>query len=342
MIFACSIGSAGETEESYSINFPLVLSPGKELNIEDISSFQMSDGLRYSLEKHHYLYSLKVERFSTRDAAQNYLNNLIASLRWVSLKNRLGIRFPSVIHKPIFPEEPTTISKKSNIYNIAKNNGWSVIDGNYDVDKLTIVPEHKKLIRWESGQATITLGLNSEAFFNDINEGISFKGLNNILSENKLCLAIELYSSYQFELSTTAKFIKLVTVIESLLPNLEIPEDNIPLLIKAMKVLKDERKAANSREENTESIEHLMSRLGSLKRQSIGTTMELFISNCLDEFPDLGEKDIILPKLKELYNIRSSLLHDGVFEDSVLQEGNEMLSALVPKLLTKLYIKCSS
>ncbi len=342
MIFSCSIGSKGEAEESYSIIFPLVLSPGKKLNIENTSSFQMSDGFHYSLEKHDYLYSLKVERFSTKDAARKYLNKLIASLRWVSLKNKLGIRFPSDIHEPKMSEKPITVSERSNIYNIVKNNGWTVIDGNYDVDKLTIIPEHKKLMLWELGQATITLGLNPDNVFNDINEGISFEGLNNILSEKKLCLAIELYSAYQFDVSTTAKFIKLVTVIESLLPDLEIPDEVIPILEKAKKVLKDERKAAKSREENTDSIDHLMSRLGGLKRQSIGATMESFISNCLDEFPDLGEKERILPKLKELYNIRSSLLHDGEFEDSVLREGNEMLSVLVPKLLTKLYIKCSS
>ena len=72
MIFSCSIGSKGEKEESFSIIFPFVLSPGKKLNIENICAFQMSDGQRYTLEKHHYLYSLKVERFLTLDAAHNY------------------------------------------------------------------------------------------------------------------------------------------------------------------------------------------------------------------------------------------------------------------------------
>ena len=239
-------------------------------------------------------------------------------------------------------DNPIKVAEKSNIYEIVNNMGWTVIDGNYDVEKLTIIPEHKKLMRWESGQATITLGLNPENIFNDINEGISFQGLDKIISEKKLCLAIELYSAYQFEVSTTAKFVKLVTVIESLLPDLEIPDEVKPILEKAKKVLKEERKALKSRNESTDSIDHLMSRLGGLNRQSIGSTMELFISNCLDDFPELGEKDVILPKLKELYNVRSSLLHDGEFEDSVLREGIEILAALVPNLLTKLYIKCAS
>ena len=59
-------------------------------------------------------------------------------------------------------------------------------------------------------------------------------------------------------------------------------------------------------------------------------------------FLSWGEKDVILPKLKELYNIRSSLLHDGEVEDSVLRKGIEILAVLVPNLLTKIYIKCSS
>jgi len=342
MIFSCSIGSKGEEEEFYSITFPLILSPGKKLNIDSIHTFQMSDGLRYTLEKHHYLYSLKVGYFSTVEDARNYINKLTASLRWVSLKNKLGIRFPTEIHEPKMADTPIKVSEKSNIYEIINNMGWTVIDGNYDVEKLTIIPEHKKLMRWESGQATISLDLNPENIFNDINEGISFQGLDKIISEKKLCLAIELYSAYQFEVSTTAKFVKLVTVIESLLPDLEIPDEVKPILEKAKKVLKEERKASKYRNESTDSIDHLMSRLGGLKRQSIGSTMELFISNCLDDFPELGEKDVILPKLKELYNVRGSLLHDGEFEESVLREGIEILAALVPNLLTKLYIKCSS
>lgn len=340
-MFSYAIGSEGEGEDYFSIIFPLIFSPGKKLNIDSISSFQMSDGQHYTLEKHHYQYSLKVERFSTVEDARRYLDKLTASLRWVSLKNKLGIRFPTETHEPQIADSPIIVSEKSNIYEIINNKGWSVIDGNYDIDKLTIIPEHKKLIRWESGHATITLGINPENVFNDINEGISFQGLNNILSEKKLCLAIELYSAYQFEVSTTSKFIKLVTVIEALLPDLEIPKEIFPILESAKKVLKDERKAAKSKGRNTDSIEHLMSRLGGLKRQSIGSSMEIFISNCLSDFPELGEKDVIIPKLKELYNIRSTLLHDGEYEDIVLQEGIDILAVLVPDLLTKLYIKCS-
>jgi hypothetical protein len=342
MIFSCSIGSEGVEEESFSINFPLILSPGKMLNIDSINSFEMSDGLLYSLEKHHYLYSLKVERFSTVEDARIYTEKLLSSLRWASLKNKLGIRFPTEIHEPKMADTPINISEHSNIYKIVNNKGWTDIDGNYHVEKLTIIPEHKKLMRWESGHPSITLGLNPENFFNDINESISFQGLDNIHSEKKLCLAIELYSAYQFEVSSTAKFVKLVTVIESLLPDLEIPEEMIPILECAKKVLKDEREAAKSRRENTESIEHLLSRLGGLKQQSIGSTMELFISNCLDDFPELGDKDVMLPRVKDLYNTRSILLHDGEFEDSVLREGIEILGNFVPNLLTKLYIRFSS
>lgn len=342
MIFSCSIGSSGANEESYSILFPLVLSPGKKLNLEKIVTTQMADGFSYSFEKHQNLYTLKVESFSTKDAAISYLTKLIASLRWVSLKNKLGIRFPSKVDEPKFSKEPITVSEKSNIYDIVKNNGWSVIDGNYDIDKLTIIPEHKNLMRWEYGQVTLTLGLNPERIFSDIDEGISFAGLQNIQSEKKLCLAIELYSAYQFEVSNTAKFIKLVTVLESLLPDLEIPDEVKPILEAAKSVLKEERRAKKSRGEDTTSLEHLMSRIGGLKRQSIGTSIVSFISDCMDEFSSLGEKDKILPKLKDLYNIRSSLLHDGEFEEESLIEGIELLSVFVPNLLELLYIKCAN
>lgn len=299
----------------------------------------MTDGLQYSLYKHHHLDTLKVESFPSEEAAIDYLKSLMASLRWVSLKNKLGLRFPEEVNKPSYFSKPITVSEKSNIYEIVKNNGWFVIDGNYDADKLTIIPEHKYLICWEPGHLTLTLGLNPQNIFSDINQSISFKALKNIQSEKKLCLAIELYSGYQFEVSNTAKFVQLVTILESLLPEIEIPDEVKPVLEAAKKVLKDERKAKKLRHENTESLDLLISRMGELKRQSIGSCMISYISNCIDEFPELGEKAITTSKLKEIYRTRSSLLHTGEFDEKLLTEGIEFLSVLVPKLLELLYLK---
>lgn len=85
-----------------------------------------------------------------------------------------------------------------------------------------------------------------------------------------------------------------------------------------------------------------MGRLGELKRQSIVSSMVSYISNCIDEFPELGEKSSITSKLKEIYNTRSSLLHTGEFDEQLLNEGIELLSVLVPKLLESLYLKCAN
>lgn len=342
MLFSFSIGSEGQGKDSFSINFPLVLSPGKKLNFEETCSFNIGDDLKLTFEKHKHLYTLKVSAFSTVESAKKYIETLIASLRWVSLKNKLGIRFPSEIHDPKMAKEPIVVNEKTNFYEIVSKKGWAEIDGNYDLDKLTIIPEHKKLMRWESGNPSITLGLNPQRIVDDINESISFSKTISIQSDKKLCLAIELYSAHQFEVSNTAKFIKLVTVIEALLPNLDIPDEILLLLEKAKKVIKEERRAAKKCNQDTELIDHFMSRLGGLKRQSIGVTMALYLSQCLDDFPELGDKDTILPKMKELYNIRSSLLHDREFDESVLKSGIETLSEIVPNLLTRLYIQCSS
>ena len=342
MIFSCAIGSMGTIEECYSINFPMVLSPDCNINVGNINSKQMIDGLKYTLKKHQHLYTLKIDSFNSAQDARSYLKRLSASLRWVSLKNKIGIKFPTEIHELKITNNPITVSEQSSFYKIIRDNGWTAIDGEYDVEKLTIIPEHKKLLCFESGRPSVIIGFNTESFFKNLEEGILFPSLEKILGEKKLCLAIELYSAYQFEISTTAKFVKLITVIESLLPDLDIPEHVLPILDKAKQVLKDERKAAKTRGEDTEALDRLMSRLGGLKRQSIGSTMVYYMSDCLEEFPELGNSNQIITKLKRLYEIRSALLHDGEFEEAVLQTGVVLLSELVPKLLMKLYIKCAS
>ena len=318
MIFACSVGTSGHGEHLYSLHIPLVLSSGRKLDFEGHEYMGEIDGLTVILEKHHYLYSLKVSAFESVGQAQEYLDKLLAALRWISLKRNLGMKFPKETQELGIYDEPIMVSEESNLYDIVQNAGWEAVDGHYDVDKLAIIPEDKRLTRWEAGRAAIILGLRPKVFVDDLQQCLQFPSLSNINGHRKLCLAIELYASYPFEVTVSGKFVKLITVLESLLPEISIPDDALTLLINAKNKMKEERKSIKKEGKNTDSIDHLISRLRLLFKQSIGYSIESYVSNLLEEFPDLGLSEEIVPKLKTAYGIRSKLLHDGEVDEKAL------------------------
>lgn len=342
MIFACSIGSRGTEIESYSIYFPVEFCSGRQFSLEEKEFYGKLDGLDLLIEKHHHLYSLKVSNFRSENDARVYLEKLLAALRWVALKHNIGVKFPTEVKKVHYYKEPVEVSEKSNLFELVKNAGWSILDGDYNADALTIVPEHKKLSRWENGRGTILLSLSPDIFIAGLNEAISFPNIEDIINNSKLCAAIDLYSSYSFEVTSIGKFVKLVTVLESLLPELSISKENQYVLDKAKILMKGERKELKKSGKCTESIDRLVNRVRELSRESIGNTIEVYVGELILEFPELGNQADIIPRLKSSYNVRSRLLHDGEANEEVLTENIVFLSDLMPRILENLFLKYSN
>ncbi len=342
MIFTCSIGTSGSSSQSYSIYLPLKFSPGRRFSLEEKHFDGKLDGLDVLIEEHHHLYSIKISSFKSEEDARIHLDKILASLRWISLKYNIGVKFPQELKEVKFYKNPILVSEKSSLYELAKKAGWDTLDGDYNADTLTILPEHKRLSRWENGKATIMLDLNPELFIEGLNECVSFPSIENIINNKKLCIAIELYSAYSFEVTTTGKFVKLVTVLESLLPETIIPEEDLSLLNQAKNFMKSERKLIKERGKSTESVDLLINRVRELSKQSIGYSIEMYVSSLFREFPELGNPSDIIPRLKVAYNVRSRLLHDGKADETELNKNISFMSDLMPKILTKLFLKHAS
>jgi len=341
MVFGFSVGSIGVGDESYSLHIPFVLSSGSNISIEDAKFVNQFNNLKVVIEKHHYsLYTLKISSFDSIAEAQSYLEKIFASLYWISLKNHFGIQFSKTIQDIKIYEEPIFIKEESNIYEIVHNAGWTSIDGDYDIDKTTIIPEHKRLIRFATGQATIQLDYNPESFISELQECLQLPSLEDIIEQKKLYIAMELYSAYSFEVTLTGRFVKLVTVLESLLDKISVPDATEVLLKEANGLIKERRKSLlESGSVEIDSVDRLRSKLGDLSKESIGYSMEMFIRNISIEFVDLDISESTIKQLKQAYTVRSNLLHRGEFNEDELKKYIRLLDDLIPKLLAKLFLK---
>ena len=160
----------------------------------------------------------------------------------------------------------------------------------------------------------------------------------DVISNKKLQLAIDLYSVSLFEFSENAQFITFVSVFEALAPDSTIPQcaqDALTSVKKAIKKIRDEH---NKQSPEWSALEHLVSRVGNLKRQAIGTTLKTYISPIVKENPELGDPKDVTKRLDDIYGHRSNLLHKGFTDEGAVRESLDFLRTFVPKLLEHLYV----
>ncbi len=337
MIFAISIGSSGHGDERYILYIPFSVSPGREISKIDIGKNFSIDGYEIGFEKPENFYALTIGSFASEEEAQKYFPKLKSAILWVSLKYMIGLSMPNELGAVTLMDAPKPVPEKGPIRNIAEIAGWNAIDGYYDADKSIVRPEHKRLTRWETGTATVIASLGSDNFVECLKQALSFSNPEKVLTDSKLKLAIELYSSFFFEQSTNAKFIRLVTVLEALTPNYSMPESCKQVVDEVKNYIKSKRNEHDSNASEWKELESLLSRVGQLKKTSIGMSVRTYISGLIDDNPKLGDKEEVINKLKELYNHRSKLLHEGETDSLAVQEGLQFLTDFIPKLLEFLY-----
>ena len=338
MLFAISIGSDGSGPERFVLYVPFSVPPGRQISPIDTSTAYKIAGYDVHLEKLTYFYALTIGPFDTEEAARQFFPKLRSSLLWVSLKYKVGISYPRSITDVTLTETPTPVPEKVIVKQLADKVGWDITEGYYDADKAVVRPEAKKLVRWETGRPTVIAGIGANNFAECIEEAMSFAVPENVIRHEKLQLAIDLYSAFFFELSYKAQFITLVTVLEALAPESEVPDiakeelDSTKLLVKETR----NRFSRDSREWN--DLEHLVSRIGNLKKQAIGTVMREYISGIVLEHPDLGDPQEVSDRLRDIYKHRSLLLHEGDADEEAIKEGLRFLTGFVPQLLERLYV----
>jgi hypothetical protein len=338
VIFAISIGSEGSGLERFVLYVPFVVAPGRQISGIDTSGSYRVAGYDVCLEKLTNIYALTIGPFETEQEARQFFPKLRAALLWVSLKHNVGINYPRSVTDVTLIEGPTPVPDKGMVKQLVERVGWDVIEGFYDADKAVARPEAKKLIRWEMGRPSVIAGIGADNFAKCIKEALSFSAPDNVVKEERLQLAIDLYSAFFFELSDKAQFIALVTVLEALTPDSEVPDIARTTLESAKSVVKQKRNSFTRDAEEWKDLDHLLSRIGKLKQQAIGASIRHYFSGVVQDYSELGDPREVSNKLRDVYKNRSLLLHEGDVDEDSIKDGLRFLREFVPKVLEKLYI----
>lgn len=341
MLFAISPGSSGDGPPRFVASVPFVLAPGAKLQVAQTLTCQLGAEV-VTIERMQLRYVASLGPFDDAKDAEAGLERLCAALLWLSLELSVGLRYPKDRGTVQLYESPVPVPPTEPMAYIGRVTGWTEIDGSYDGDTPTIRPDHKRLTRFEPGQANITVGIGSPNFMSKIEEALRLPNISTVAANPKLRLAIELYASHRFEVSYSAKFIALVTALEALLADTPVSNASQDAVAAAEAAALSARDNYAKESDEWHDIERLLNRLRMLRNEAIGTSLRRFTAAAIIRNPGLGDKAETLMQLRDAYSLRSRLLHDGQVNSSDLARSFEFLQSFVPNLLRQLFIEGSN
>jgi len=306
----------------YTLRFPFSLPPDREIAVTDVSD--ELDGLMFSLKKQDRFYVFTINGFPAEDAAERYINNVWAGLMWVLLYCSLP---PEAVFEPgkvVYTEDPDQA---------AKNLGFKdPVDGFIDGACPAVYPTEKRLRTMTGGQANFRLTTPAQHVLNFFRAGVSFPESARVIDDAKLRVALELYGAHFTEISANAKFLTLVMALESLVTGTPRTQVVLDLVGKWKKEVEELQKTAAAESDDAVSLEALSRELLFRKEDSIRRQIRTLVLTTLQV---TGDEDAVTmaSKAVQVYDRRSTLVHEGKLESHVLSQATSDAKNIVERVL---------
>lgn len=306
----------------YKLYIPFNLESYTQLDIQEKLIFEYNNKEFKINRKGENKYYICLKPFYTEKEAEEFFEQIKISLKIFSLNNPgIAIKIYEKINKTTKLDQPIHV-KQMNMKYIC------------DINEAAIIPITDDVYSVENETVKFNSTISSELFEKNIKESFNYN-LLKISSDKKLESALELYSKNK-QFSNTTQFINLIIILEILSERKNVSEKEIEIIEKIKNYTK--RVIEKHNEESIENIDEnkYLSKIGDFKRISITQSLielsEKFSLNTID--PNLLES-----KIKESYDIRSKLVHDGKIKDKKEFNNNFIFLENFVKEIIKIKIK---
>lgn len=292
----------------YVLYFPFELP--QECSISDTLPYRgILSGYSASIISNAPYYAIIVERIETAEAASVIFRRLSVALHLVAIELNVAVRLKNCLQDVTYSNDPALAARNM------KEQGFPVgerLDALIDGARPAIYRQGQVVHRLTGQPASFRLGFSPKNII-----AICEKSLALSLSTNKIDsrvkLAIDVYCYGKFETSGPARFVLLCTVLEVLAPSAQklILSGKTQMALNDFKTsLQEEMRTEEPSSTESRLLQSLISRLGSLERDSHIGRIKNYIERSLKSAnrEDFSETT---RTFSELYNRRGDLVHDG-------------------------------
>lgn len=323
-------GADPTSSEKYTVYLPFQLARNQSVEGNESADI-VAESRRLTLQAGGFRATIRFGPFPTEEAAQAGFLSLRRALLVVAAEKRLGLRVDDETEVVVLLDEPLEVAESSPVYELWQSRGWTHVDGYVDGNKPAILPEHRRILITSTGAPTIMSSIQASDFLQWVVESGALA--EGYVLPPKVDLALEVYGSVGFEEEPHSKFLRMVTILEILAPKRKCDEPILSIVLGLQEIVVDRHRSAENGSEEARLLEQLKSRLGSLKRISIGEGVRTFVQYLAPTLSAHGEVQDQVDRIDEYYGLRSDLLHDGIADDETLADGVRWLSAYLPDAL---------
>jgi hypothetical protein len=318
----------------FTLRFPFDLPPGREISVTEEST-SVGD-LSFALKREDRFYVLTISGFPSEEEGERYINNVWAGLMWLLLYREISSNAKLEPQKVAYAEDPYEVAS-----NLSKSFGLKIedpVDALIDGERPAVYPSEKsiRIITGHPATTVITTPANDVLKF--MSEGVSFPKSAIVIEDPKLRVALELYGAYFNEFSANARFLTLVMALEALASNVTRTPLVIELLDKWKKEVEELIQTVDNHSDDAASLEAVSRELIFRKEDSIRRQIRNVVLSTLADHGDQDAEQAAQNAVK-IYDLRSTLVHDGILESQVLRTATSDAKEIVERVLRARFVQ---
>lgn len=324
-------------DSAYTLRFPFRLAPGQQFsNLDETYVFEHSN-LVLKLGKQNGLYFLSVGTFPNEEAGRAFIPKLWAGLMWTMLHQGLSPEANLSPQEIKYCEDPWEAAR-----NLSKSWGLKVekLDGILDGSIPAIYGSDKVVKVLTVQQASLLLGFPPDKTVTFLGEVLALPHPENVLEDQKLKVALDLYNAFFRETSANARFLTLNMALEALAPS----EPKHPCAIEAIDRwigdLKRLQEGVQLDSDEWHSYNSLIHEVGFRKEKSIRSSIRSLIYSVLH--PLEPDAEALSGQAVRLYDIRSRLVHDGHVSGEDLGQAVTEIRKIAVRVLKARFLQVAS
>lgn len=294
------------------------------------------NNLTYTLKVEDSYHILSVSGFSNEIDAKKYLSEIKTGFQWLLLKYGFAIEANWDFRHVEYSDDPVTAA-----HNLFGKNAKGPVEGMFEADYPSVYPSGKKFTQFSLPPLQVSIGVPVNLFFQTFNEGNQKRVGNHIKSGSKLETAIDLYNFYYYAKSLNAKLITLVMALETVSETIPKHKSAQDLIDEWRDQITEKKEKLLSTEidhfEAIESLEALEREILYRKNASLRSQIRSFVKRTLNQ-SDNPEAESLSRIVIEVYDARSSLIHDGNLQQKQLQKAISDAKTIVETVLKAIFI----
>lgn len=306
----------------YTLRFPFQTVAQYSIEIDEDASFEL-DELSVAILQQGGWYIVQVSGFDSADAASAFSSTVYSALLWAVLERTTPFEAQTSVDLGHPIADPDKFRASTGL----KGPAELLVDGN----RPSAYKSDLAVRTVTAGSVGVSLSLPLTKYAPAFQKGLErSRGLQH---GDRFRTALELFNAHFVEATSLAKFVVLIMCLEVLAEPQDKHEAALELLGKWSEEL-DNLRQETDEEEIRFALDSLERELIFRKEDSLRSRVRRLVQQSA-VLPNGPEFDALVSRAVELYDLRSTLIHTGVLEESVLSRALTDARELVRALLKK-------